>query len=77
MLYVVALCRYLIDVIVAYEEDGQVACPDYEEGIKLNQSYSHGRRPNNAGCCGNPNPNSASGAGTGSTSYGQTATGVR
>ena len=63
-------------MIVAYEEDGQVACPDYDEGIRLDQSYNHGKRPGGAGCCPG-SPPAAPPSGGGGTIYGQTSPGVR
>ena len=51
-------CRYLVDVIITYDEDGQLTPPDYDEPIHLGSSYHQGRKQNNAGCCGNE-PNSS------------------
>ena len=43
--------RYLIDVIVAYEEDGQVLTPDFEEDRLQLQSYKGRRQSTGGGCC--------------------------
>ncbi len=60
----ISFFRYLVDIIVMYEEDGQVASPDFDDGggggggIQL-QSYSQGRKQAGSGCCGGTNePNS-------------------
>lgn len=42
--------RYLVDVILTYEEDGDVFAFDYEDGVQL-QSYKQGKRQGGLGCC--------------------------
>ena len=49
--------RYLVGVIMAYEEDGQVVGPDYDNGIQL-RSYRQGKRQSSGGCCSVSEPSS-------------------
>ncbi len=43
--------RYLLDVMLAYEEDGQMIASAYQDGIRLSATYSRAKKQNN-GCCG-------------------------
>ena len=49
--------RYLVGIIMAYEEDGQVVGPDYDDGIQL-RSYRQGKRQSSGGCCSVSEPSS-------------------
>lgn len=44
-------CRYLVDVVMAYEEDGQMIASAYQDGIKLSATYNRSRKQS-SGCCG-------------------------
>ncbi len=44
-------CRYLVDVVMAYEKDGQMIASAYQDGIKLSATYNRAKKQN-GGCCG-------------------------
>ncbi|XP_064400507.1 ras-related protein Rab-7L1-like [Halichondria panicea] len=43
--------EYLLDVVLAYEEDGQMLTSAYQDGIRLSATYSRAKKQN-SGCCG-------------------------
>ena len=49
-LYYSRVCRFLVDVILSYEEDGNLIVFDYENGLQL-QSYKQGKKQAGMGCC--------------------------
>ncbi len=44
-------CRYLVDVVMTYEEDGQMIASAYQDGIKLSATYNRAKKQS-SGCCG-------------------------
>ena len=46
-----ALYSYLVDVIVSYDETGQVMTAYYDDGITLTRTYSQSKKTHST-CCG-------------------------